>query len=995
MSIDYKVKSAIKRAMRTGELLYLDYDNKVGKNTFYFLGLNYIKFNKDESVLEGVAFNYQYDGTKRIKIRMDRIKSARCVEGTKNNFETKLKQLLTVPEISNYFADNLKEGHILDYYVECIENSDDFEYQSTYHLKSTSLEKLKSEGVHDLHKSEVNNLLKLLNVSPKSKKEKHKIAFNKLSITNRQKEVVPIVYYTTYLDVINKQLLITRDEETYAIKNVARILRIPIEEAEQYRDKYDVLYEEIEKNIEKDLIEENPVLYQFKVDINLSPRGSYKKIKDIIYSKDELCAPLRAFFGKYNNPAINNNKNVYFIDNKVNDKQVLATTSAINNDITYIQGPPGTGKTTTILNMIASSMLNNESCLVTSFTNKAVDNIFLKMQDLKFNGYRIPIPMLRIGSEDHKRAGVKYLRDTLKFYYDSIRGKIDLVQLQKEYSKEVKEEYSKFTSIKRVLEDVSKKQVFSDNITYYERLIKMTSNNDRYKKTIEKSKKNLANQRRQLSKIKNRSLESVVEGLDINPNVTLKGLMIMSIELCEKILKNKEIASFISLPNMDDKIKGFYDYYRKQPLEDVMKMFPVIFSTTISTRSIGDTVPVIDLLIMDEAGQCENAHAIVALSKCKRAVLVGDPSQLLPVVTLNDSINEKLVYEYNIPDVFNYKKTSVLNTMNQVDFGNEIILLDHHYRCKKSIIDFSNKKYYNGMLKVHNQEVSDDDCVFVDVKSEFHNDIRNTSYNEVRVIEGILNKTKYNSIGVISPFKNQAKLILGEINDFGKDISVGTVHKFQGQERELIILSLAIGKDSYKGTYDWIKNNKELLNVATTRPKNQLMVLGDKESIYKLHDGEASDIIDLIEYTDSYTSKDFKDFVLGKVYNSTTNKSLYTPSEKLFLDTLENIIEVYHGGLKINGQTDMKQALGIHIGHELFESIKMSSFDFVLIDSDSRIRLAIEVCGPEHSYDQKTIARDKKKRIAATEKGITIIPISNRDVRKFEKIREIISEVMY
>ncbi len=995
MAVDYKIKSAIKRAMKTGELLYLDYDNSKGTNTFYFLGLNYLSFNKDETVLNGLSFNYQFEKPLKVSIRLDRIRSARCVEGTRNQIENKLSKLLTVPEISNYFADDVKESHLLDYYVDCIENADDFEFQSTYHIKSLSLDVLQRNGEHIITKKDVNDLLKLLNVSSKKHKEKYKIGFNKLSISNRQREIIPLVYYQVDLNVFEEKILVSEDVESYHIKNIARVLRMPVEEAEQYRDNFDALYKAIDKEVEKNLVEENPILFQLKMDLNLSPFASYKKIKDVIFSKDELCAPLRAFFGKYVSEVKGERKYPSFIDKKVNDRQVLATYSAINEDVTYIQGPPGTGKTTTILNMIASSILNEETCLVTSFTNKAVDNIFNKMKVLKFNGYKIPLPLLRIGSEEYRNTGVAHLREILIYYFNDIRGKFDIEELEEEYKRELRSENEKFIPLEKVLDEVREKQIFTDNITYLERLLEMTKNNDNYRNVAEKTKRSLTSERGKLTRFTKKTLENVVEEMEVDPNVTLKGLMLYSIKLCEKLLKNKEIASLMALPTVEERNKGYYRFYKENDIETILDLFPIVFSTNVSTRAIGEIYPDFDLLIMDEAGQCENAHAIVALSKSKRAVLVGDPSQLLPVVTINDTVNEKLVYEYNVPDVFNYKKTSVLNTMNQVDFVNEIILLRHHYRCKKSIIEFSNQKYYGGMLRIENNTVTNDDCAFIDVDSTFYRGIKNTSMNEVDTISNIIQQTHYQSIGVISPFKNQARLLNKEIDSNEKDVQVGTVHKFQGQERDLVILSLGIGKDSFKGSCDWIRDNKELINVATTRPKEQLIIVGDKKSISELHEGKTSDLLDLINYTERFDSGSVKRMNLSKKHGSSSTKSLYTPSEQLFLDTLENIVSIDHVRLRINAQTDVKQALGIHAGDPLFEDIKMSSFDFALIDQDGRIKIVIEICGPEHYYDQNVIARDKRKLNAARQKGIEIIPVNNRDVRKFSSIRDQLMKVLH
>lgn len=51
-----------------------------------------------------------------------------------------------------------------------------------------------------------------------------------------------------------------------------------------------------------------------------------------------------------------------------------------------------------------------------------------------------------------------------------------------------------------------------------------------------------------------------------------------------------------------------------------------------------------------------------------------------------------------------------------------------------------------------------------------------------------------------------------------------TVHAFQGDEKDVVLFSLALTEQTGQGTYDWLKNNKELINVATSRAKEQLVI---------------------------------------------------------------------------------------------------------------------------------------------------------------------------
>lgn len=93
---------------------------------------------------------------------------------------------------------------------------------------------------------------------------------------------------------------------------------------------------------------------------------------------------------------------------------------------------------------------------------------------------------------------------------------------------------------------------------------------------------------------------------------------------------------------------------------------------------------------------------------------------------------------------------------------------------------------------------------------------KNTAPREAEEILQFAGLNKNKSIGVITPFVNQKDLIndLLKKNEIG-NVSCGTVHAFQGDEKDIILFSLALTDKTGTRTYDWLKNNKELINVAT------------------------------------------------------------------------------------------------------------------------------------------------------------------------------------
>ena len=107
----------------------------------------------------------------------------------------------------------------------------------------------------------------------------------------------------------------------------------------------------------------------------------------------------------------------------------------------------------------------------------------------------------------------------------------------------------------------------------------------------------------------------------------------------------------------------------------MQKVFPVFCSTCISTQKIGEPKQYFDMTIMDEASQCNTAVSLVPIIRGKSLMLVGDPQQLNPVITLDPNINNELKAKYNVNDSYDYiKKAPALQTFEYLyDFAKCVI----------------------------------------------------------------------------------------------------------------------------------------------------------------------------------------------------------------------------------------------------------------------------------------------------------------------------------
>ena len=270
-----------------------------------------------------------------------------------------------------------------------------------------------------------------------------------------------------------------------------------------------------------------------------------------------------------------------------------------------------------------------------------------------------------------------------------------------------------------------------------------------------------------------------------------------------------------------------------------MEEYPVILSTTFSSTSSLHSDVMYDYLIMDEASQVDVATGALALSCARNAVIVGDTKQL-PNVVPNDIKDkaEAIFDSFHLNEGYRYTKSflqSVLDVMPNVTQ----VLLREHYRCHPKIINFCNQKFYRGELIIMTKDRGEEDVLSV-VKTVAGNHERNHySKRQIDVIKKeIIPKYALNpeETGTIAPYKNQVEALSKEI----ADMDSATVHKFQGKEKDNIIISTVDDEISD------FADDPYLINVAVSRAKKRLMlvVTGNRQT----KERNITDLIDYIQY---------------------------------------------------------------------------------------------------------------------------------------------------
>ena len=256
------------------------------------------------------------------------------------------------------------------------------------------------------------------------------------------------------------------------------------------------------------------------------------------------------------------------------------------------------------------------------------------------------------------------------------------------------------------------------------------------------------------------------------------------------------------------------------------------------------TSELFDMVIIDEASQCDVASAIPLIMRAKQLVVIGDPMQLRHISAVKtDEENEIRQHlglaaspylQYAECSLWDYSKAFISNATSG---AKSPIMLQCHYRCHPNIIAYSNEVFYNntGKLEVCTRtdrlKGNPQGIVLVNVVGRQTSDVVNINESEARkaVEIAVQVATQYPdvSIGIVTPFKHQAERINQLIPDnLYKRIDANTVHKYQGDEKDIMIYSLVVTDNSPDRKISWIDNSiPNLVNIAVTRAKSTLYVV--------------------------------------------------------------------------------------------------------------------------------------------------------------------------
>lgn len=687
------------------------------------------------------------------------------------------------------------------------------------------------------------------------------------------------------------------------------------------------------------------------------------------------------------------------------------------NDLLSVFGPPGTGKSQTIVNVIAHLVANNKTVLFASRMDKAVDVVAQRLSELNAPylalragraNYQKQLNLelqellsnkvdLNINSDDNLSADGDDMKELLKDIRRMEESVLSILSLEKKYSQiydefemakdsiadltmivekfkyEELENAKKIFSVIEEIENKHKKNIFDKFKLFFDyrkirKILKLNKalNTDILKRlpfelnaaleearlgSIEDkimSKGNLHQLLKRIKLLKAKQKKLAIDILKNKRRTALKNILSDAQKRRRLMIHSKSLVS--RKANLQNRV------LEKEDFKPLLSAFPCWCSTTYAISSSLPLKPAMfDVVIIDEASQCDIASCIPILFRAKKAIIVGDDKQLPHLSFLEKAKEQSFLSQYNIDDkyqlMWRFRDNSMFDLANY--YSTTPVLLDEHFRSPSPIIGFSNQEFYGGKIKIMSPNLNNKDIVELRIVKDGKVDYdatRNVPECEevVKTIQELIIDDKGNenpvSIGVISPFRAQVDLIKKAIlKVFDGDtilkhkIDVGTAHTFQGDERDIMLLSWTFAPNSHPQSLIFAQK-PNLFNVAITRARHKLINFISRE-INELPEGILRNYLEYVrKINNTITSDTFKNDFEKTVFNAI--KEEFTSLDK-----------------------EMKIKAGVEMG-----SVSAD----IVID-----KLVVEIDGVEDNVESKF--NDIKKQAIMERCGFSVMRITKRE----------------
>ena len=723
----------------------------------------------------------------------------------------------------------------------------------------------------------------------------------------------------------------------------------------------------------------------------------------------------------------------------LNQSQKKAVENAFSLQVSIIQGPPGTGKTQTILNIIANAVLNHKTVAVVSNNNSATLNVAEKLEK---KGLSFLTAFLRsIENKERFLAGQSGKYPDMSEWELEPEKKAELSELVSTLSEELNDKLNKKNRISEIEQELLELQPEQYQFNEYYATFAGLPGSELAGLS---SRKILALWLEYEDHIERKDRLGLWKKISIFFRFNRSALALFSQEpelvipylqgqfyitkrtelLQEKAKLEAELASYSFDTKMEELTQrslrlfqaNLAQRYRWQYGRHIFEMkdfrgdsgvfnreYPVVLSTTYSIKGTLDVGHVYDYLIIDEASQADLATGALAFSCAKNVIIVGDLKQLPNVLTGDDIQAADAIWNrHPFDEMYHFATQSLLSSAIARWKDAPTVLLREHYRCHPKIIGFCNQKFYQNQLIVMTED-HDESNVLTMYRTVAGNHARgHLNQRQIDVIKEevlpFLEGEGYCDIGIITPYRDQVKAVTAQL---GSAYEVATVHKFQGREKDAIVLTSV---DDVIGSFVDYPN---MLNVAVSRAVKALVVVMSQDPQNdKTNYGDLARYIryNNCEVVDSSVFSVFDMLYRGYAqqrweYLKKHKRVSEYDSENLLYSVIEEILrkEAFQKvgcAIHVSLVTLIKDYAPLNEEERVYAKNPLTHVDFLLFNKmDKTPIMAIEVDGTcFHAAGSKQAERDAKKNSIFQKCGIPLLRIRTNESGERQRITALLKE---
>ncbi|MBB5908255.1 caspase, EACC1-associated type [Actinoalloteichus hymeniacidonis] len=574
-----------------------------------------------------------------------------------------------------------------------------------------------------------------------------------------------------------------------------------------------------------------------------------------------------------------------------NEAQVDVLQAAMTQPITVATGPPGTGKSQLVANTIATAMSHKQSVLIASTNNQAVDEVWQRCNRL------LPDSVVRTGSSSPINYR-QYETDALQRLLKSTPSNINVATATAEHKRTHREHSGVRQELARKAKMESSLRTAAKDRERYSEILGCSTNalTERLGSRLSKWERR-ARQLEQARFLGEWRRTRLLRRFGIDANTDTRASCQSLASFAASQIAWLRLRADADTAPTDDVLTGAVSAtdaaiqdtslatWKAALITAVNTGKPAIqallqastgnssdwaarrravphvrawATTSLSARRFPTDPALFDLVIIDEASQCSIPQIIPLLFRARRALIIGDVMQLAHITSLTSQRESTIRRRAGISSAFleqhrlAFRRHSAFHAAESSHRGS--LLLDEHYRCHPDIAAISNELFYGGALAVLTDirgrpVVNRPAVTWAQASGKSERPQNGGSWinrEEVLIVRKCVDYLLEHlpqdaTIGVVTPFKAQQTELMRVLRAEER-VRVGTVHTFQGGERDAMVLSLVAGPGMKPGAVSWVNQQLNLWNVAITRARSHLIVVGDRE-FWSGYGGTGSELV--------------------------------------------------------------------------------------------------------------------------------------------------------